>query len=232
MKKCPLCNVFYSFEDPLDGQETEECPNCKSLIDTQKPGWLDKIANTIVARLKDDSDTVRDWVDERRNRGKNSREIAELAIRNARFWSGNVGFVAGLGDYLGPWGFGAGTAGDIGYAAKLSVRMSQRIYCAFGYNIDDEEVQFQIISSLGAGAAGLGKVTRVATNRIGKRLLEKYLKGALLKAVKDFLRKLGVIFTRKAIVAWLPVVGSGVNLVVNRNLMGLLGRAILSEIEQ
>lgn len=220
--KCPACDA----EIP-DGKF--DCPECGSGVET---GWIQKASEAALAWLSQDVEKVEIWVKEQRSAfpDLDRPALAWRAIRYARSWSGNAGFVAGLGDFLGPWGFAAGTVADVGFAAKLAVQMAQRIHAIYGFDLRDDETKIQIMARLGGGSAVAGQVAGKGTQKVGKRLAEKYLRGALLKAIKAFFRKIGIVFTRKAVVAWLPVVGSGVNLVVNRNLMERLGKEILKEL--
>lgn len=231
---CPQCNT----EIP-DGAAL--CPGCVTIIedddsqeeDGSDPSWMERAAESALQWLSDDVEEVLSWVQTQRSThpGVSAEALAWRAIRQARFWSGNAGFVAGLGDFLGPWGFASGTAADIGIAAKLSIQMAQRIYAAYGYDIADDQIKLRIMSALGAGTAGAGRAAGGGATRVGKRLAEKYLRGALLKAIKAFFRRLGIVFTRKALVAWMPVLGSGVNFAVNRWLMTELGKQVLGSVQ-
>lgn len=217
--KCPACDA----EIP-DGEF--DCPECGSGVE---PGWMQKASEAALAWLSQDVEKVEAWVREQRSAfpDLDRPALAWRAIRDARYWSGNAGFVAGLGDFLGPWGFAAGTVADVGFAAKLAVQMAQRIHAIYGFDLRDDETKVLIMARLGGGSAVAGQVAGRGTQKVGKRLAEKYLRGALLKAIKAFFRRLNIAFTRKAVIAWLPVVGSGVNLVVNSYLMEKLGKEIL-----
>jgi hypothetical protein len=195
-------------------------------------GRLLQIANRILQWLSDSVGEVERWVAEKRANcpGASPEDLAQMAIREAQFWSGASGFVAGMADFLGPWGFTAGMSGDTLATAKAAVQMAQRIYAAHGHNIADDVVKLRIITALGAGGANLGSRAGSGAALIGRRLTEKYLRGQILKAIKAFLRRLGIVFTRKALVAWMPVVGSAVNLAVNRTVMGQLGKQVLSAV--
>jgi hypothetical protein len=224
--ECPYCHAEIA-------DQAARCPICENELGaTSDPAWLDRVANVVLNWMSSNEAEVRAWVDAQRASAPaaSPEEIARKAISSAKLWTGGVGFVAGLGDFLGPLGFGAGTVTDIYYSAKLSVQMGQRIFCAYGHDISSDEVRVRIMAALGGGTAAAGKVAGEGSARVAKRLIEKYLRGALLKAIKAFLRKLGIIFTRKALLAALPLLGSGVNAVVNRALMGQLGNALLQDV--
>lgn len=221
---CPRCSI----EIPDDSA----CPTCEGGA-SQDPAWLAQVADKVLAWMTTKEVEVRGWVDAQRaaNPGASAAQIAAQAIDSAKRWTAGAGFVAGLGDFLGPVGFGAGTVMDIYYSATLAMQMGQRIYCAYGHDIKSDEVKVRILLSLGGGSAAAGKAAGEVSAKVAKRLIETYLRGAVLKALKDFLRKLGIIFTRKALVAALPLLGSGVNAWVNHRLMASLGAALLTDVQ-
>jgi hypothetical protein len=215
---CPECGI--------EVEEPESDHHCV------KPGALDSASNFIVRQLSENVDQIEAWVKEKRRKYPElpPRSLALLAIKYASRWSGRSGFVTGLGDFLGPVGFASGTTADILFAAKLAIQMAQRIYIIYGHDLRDDAVKLRIMEVLGGTSALAGKAAGQGTSRVGRRLTKKYITGALLAAIKSFFRKLGMVFTQKGLLAAMPLVGSGVNMFVNKRLMNNLGRQVLEDV--
>lgn len=129
--------------------------------------------------------------------------------------TGLIGAVPGLGT-IAAASLGATT--DIVASMKLQVDMCMCMAAAFGYDIDSEDAQhLTYLIALGGSLEHAGKpiVTKLASEA-GVRMLRQYLKGAALQAIKEFFKRLGIVFTRKALEKALPfgigaVVGGGAN---------------------
>ncbi|MBX3171117.1 MAG: EcsC family protein [Candidatus Eremiobacteraeota bacterium] len=215
------------------------CPDCGT--ETEEPdsghqclqaGALEKAATYVMRQLSEDIEQVETWVEQKRRKHPDAQAqaLALMAIKYASRWSGRSGFVTGLGDFLGPAGFAGGTTVDILFAAKLSIQMAQRIYIIYGHDLRDDSVKLRIMEVLGGGSALAGKAAGQGASRVGRRLTRKYITGSLLAAIKAFFRKLGMVFTQKGLLAAMPLVGSGVNMYVNKRLMNNLGRQVLEDV--
>ena len=120
---------------------------------------------------------------------------------------------------------GAGTAvvvgtalGDATLCMKFQVDMCLCLAAAFDYDIQTEDAQHLAFLIAAGGAlekAGGDAAVKIAT-KAGVKMVRQYLKGAILQAVKQFFRRLGIVFTRKALEKAIPfgvgvVVGAGGN---------------------
>jgi len=126
-----------------------------------------------------------------------------------------AGVVPGLGTAISTT-LGAGA--DATTCMKLQVDMCMCLVAAFGYDLSEADARHLAFLIAAGGAlekAGTGLGTKLAT-KAGVRLLREYLKGAALQAVKQMFKKVGIIFTRKALEKSLPfgigvVIGTGAN---------------------
>ena len=137
-----------------------------------------------------------------------------LAKRYAR-WAGAVGGVSGLSGLVPGLGqVVAATGGAVADAAasmKLQVDMTMCIAAVYGYDLGNPDAQhlaFLIAAGSTLEKAGEKAAVKVAS-KAGVKLLRRHLRGASLQAVKQFFRRLGVVFTRKALEKAIPV-GVGV----------------------
>jgi len=107
---------------------------------------------------------------------------------------------------------------DMAALAAIQVRLSLMIAAAYGHDMDDLETRVsEIISlhSLELTAAKAGSPAAAkAGQRVGKRLLEKYLRGPLLQSLKSIFRLVGIKFSRAALVRGLPLINIPANATV------------------
>jgi hypothetical protein len=131
-----------------------------------------------------------------------------------------VGVVPGLGTALATLG---GGLADTAVSMKLQVDMVCCLAEAFGYDLnaqDARDLAFLIAAGGAIEKAGEQLGVKLAS-KAGVRLLREYLKGAALQAVKAFFRRVGIIFTRKAMEKALPfgvgvVIGGSANYALTR----------------
>lgn len=107
--------------------------------------------------------------------------------------------------------------GDLVALAWIQLRLVLHIAAAYGHDITDPERTKEILALAGLDlAAGQGApVVGAAGQRVGKRLLEKYLKGNALHAFKAMLRLVGIKFSRAALVRGLPIINIPAGAVVS-----------------
>jgi uncharacterized protein (DUF697 family) len=125
------------------------------------------------------------------------------------------GVVPGLGTALAATG---GASADAVVCMKFQIDMCYCLTENYGYDITSEDAQhlsFLIAAGGTLEKAGVSGGTKLAT-QAGVRMLRQYLKGAALQAVKEFFKKIGITFTRKAAEKALPfgvgvVIGSAAN---------------------
>jgi len=131
-----------------------------------------------------------------------------------------VGIVPGLGTALATVG---GGLADTAACMKLQVDMACCLAEAFGYDLnkqDARDLAFLIAAGGALEKAGEQLGVKLAS-KAGVRLLREYLKGTALQAVKQFFRRVGIIFTRKALEKALPfgvgvVIGGSANYALTR----------------
>ncbi len=180
-------------------------------------------ARTLVERI---IEQVRDrYPDE--NHSQHQDRVAEMIVSRYSKWaslSGGatalVGVVPGLGTVLVATG---GAIGDAALSMKFQVDMAMCLATAYGYDLNNEDARNLSLLIAAGGTlekAGVSAGTRIAS-QAGVRLLRQYLKGAVLQAIKELFKKLGIIFTRKALEKALPfgigvVVGATANYYLTR----------------
>jgi hypothetical protein len=106
---------------------------------------------------------------------------------------------------------------------KLQVDMCCCLAEAFGYDINHQDARHLVFLIAAGGAlekAGTGVGVNIAS-KAGVRLLRQHLKGAALQAVKELFKRLGIVFTRKALERALPfgigvAIGSSANYALTR----------------
>ena len=114
-----------------------------------------------------------------------------------------AGVVPGVGTILAAVG---GGVADTAVCMKFQVDMCMCITETYGWDLQMEDARHLGFLIAAGGALehfGAEAGTRVAS-KAGVKMLQQYLKGAVLQALKEFFKKIGIIFTRKAIERALP----------------------------
>lgn len=101
---------------------------------------------------------------------------------------------------------------------KLQVDMTMCLAEAYGWDVNGEDARhlaFLIAAGGSLEKLGVEASTRIASNA-GVKMVRQYLKGAVLQALKELFKKIGITFTRKALEKAIPfgigvVIGSGAN---------------------
>lgn len=137
--------------------------------------------------------------------------------------SGGLTALPGVVPFLGtPFAVG-GAFGDALFCMKLQIDMAMCLAVAFGHDLSKEETR-HLAFIIGTGGALEHAGEKVATQFASKaavRVVRQYLKGAALQAIKELFKKLGVVFTRKALERGVPfgvgvVLGAGGNYALTR----------------
>lgn len=196
-----------------------------------------KAVEAIAINPEDAKDLVRKYERKIRKNHPNSSEtaqqemVADKIIERYAYLSavsGGVtalaGVVPGVGTAVAMLG---GTAADVVVTIKLQVDMSMCIAEAFGYDLNNEDARH--LSFLIAAGGTLEQTgAKLATDigsKAGVNMLRQYLRGAVLVAVREFFRRLGIVFTRKALEKALPFgIGVGVGSSANYILTKYVGR--------
>lgn len=109
---------------------------------------------------------------------------------------------------------------------KLQVDMCVCLAAAYDYDMSSEDTRHLAFLVAGGGVveqAGTEAAVRIGS-KAGVRLLRTYLKGAALTAIKEMFKRVGIIFTRKALEKALPFgIGVGVGSTANYALTRYVG---------
>lgn len=114
-----------------------------------------------------------------------------------------VGVIPGIGTAVAMLG---GGAADVAVSMKLQVDMCMCLAAAFGHDVESTDAQYLAFLIAAGGTlekAGVEAGAKMAS-KAGVNMLRAYLKGAALQAVKELFKKLGIVFTRKALEKALP----------------------------
>ena len=147
--------------------------------------------------------------------------IRDHAVRSAVAGgaTGALGAVPGVGTAAAVT---AGTASDIVLYMKANVDMCSALVYVFNPDMPEDDA-FRLAMMLAAygslekqGASYLGGRGAKLASDAGVRILRRQLRGSALVAVKQVFKRVGIVFTRKAVEKAIPfgvgaVIGSGVN---------------------
>ena len=147
-----------------------------------------------------------------------------------------TGVIPGLGTVAAILG---GSLTDAAICMKLQVDMCMCIAAVYEWDLDTEDARH--LAFLIAAGGTLEKAgTEVATqigSKAGVSMLRQYLKGAALQVLKQFFRRIGIIFTRKALEKALPfgvgvAFSAGANYVMTKYVGGVAIRWFVLDREQ
>jgi hypothetical protein len=138
--------------------------------------------------------------------------------------TGLVGIIPGLGTVAGAIG---GAFGDTVASMKFQADMAMCLAHNYGYDLTDDDARNLALMIAAGGVlekAGANAGTRLAT-KAGVNLLRQYLRGAALQALKELFKKVGLVFTRKALEKALPFgIGAALGLTANYYLTLYVGK--------
>lgn len=111
-----------------------------------------------------------------------------------------------------------GASTDVAVTMKLQVDMCMCLAAAYGYDVTSVDAQnLALLIASGASLEGIGAETAIKIgSKAGVKMIHQYLKGAVLQTIKEFFKKIGITFTKKALEKMIPfgvgvVVGAGAN---------------------
>ena len=160
-----------------------------------------------------------------------TNKVANKIISNYSYFtafvggaSGLTGVVPGLGTVLAAFG---GATADAALSMKYQIEMTMALAVVYGHDIEVEEEKRLCLLIAGLGA--INKAAKESGKTLGSKALVKviqeHLKGATLVAVKEVFKKLGIIFTRKAVEKAIPF---GVSVIIgfaaNKSLTKYVGK--------
>lgn len=132
--------------------------------------------------------------------------LAGLAIAGAEAAATAEAVVAPLGVTT----IAAAILGDLATLSYFQIELSLKIAAAYGNDLGDHETRAREILHLHGlemiGGDNLGPVIGKGGERVGKRLLMRYLKGDALQAAKSLFRFVGIKFARSGLIKMLPLV--------------------------
>lgn len=131
-----------------------------------------------------------------------------------------TGIVPGIGTAIAMVG---GGLTDATISMKFQVDMTMCIAETYGWDLSSEDAKhLTFLIAAGSSLEKLGKETgtKIAT-KAGVKMLNTYLKGASLAAIKEMFKRIGITFTRKAVEKAIPfgvgvVIGSSLNYALTR----------------
>lgn len=128
--------------------------------------------------------------------------------------TGLAGIIPGLGTVISTFG---GATADIALTMKLQIEMTMAIAVVYGHDITQEEKKR--LCMLIAGLGAISEAAKEGGKAIGKKaflkMVQQYLKGSTLQAIKQVFKKVGITFTQKAASKAIPfgvgvIIGAGV----------------------
>lgn len=120
--------------------------------------------------------------------------------------SGSLSALPGVIPGLGTLALAGTALGDATLCMKFQVDMAMCLAETYGYDLNGEDARhlsFLIAAGGTLQKAGGQQAVRIGS-KAGVKMLQQYLKGATLQAVKEFFKKLGIVFTRKALEKAIP----------------------------
>ena len=111
-----------------------------------------------------------------------------------------------------------GASADVALTMKLQVDMCMCLAAVYGYDVttvDAQNLALLIASGASLESAGAEMAVKIGS-RAGVQLVHQCLKGTALQIIKEFFKKIGIGFTRKALEKMIPfgvgvAVGAGAN---------------------
>lgn len=129
--------------------------------------------------------------------------------------TGLAGIIPGLGTVISTFG---GTTADIALSMKYQIEMTMAIAVVYGHDITIEEEKR--LCFLIAGLGAINEAAKEGGKTIGKKaftkMVQQYLTGSTLVAIKQIFKKVGITFTQKAASKAIPF-GIGVILSAGAN---------------
>lgn len=134
-----------------------------------------------------------------------------------------AGVIPGLGTVVAAVG---GSTADVALSMKFQVEMTMALAHIYDHDILEEEERRLCFIIAGLGA--LNQATQKGAKEVGSKaftkMVQQYLKGSSLVAVKEVFKKVGVTFTRKSIEKAIPFgIGVIVGFTVNKTLSWYVG---------
>lgn len=156
------------------------------------------------------------------------------------YWNWHIGYATGEGAATGAGGW-ALIAADIPALFGIAIRLIQEIAICYGYRIDTDEEREYILNILRTGSTADVKaklefvialkeveqiLLKVAWKKMASDLAKKEInKRALLVALREFAKSLGIQLTKRKALQMVPVIGAAVGAAFNSTFVNDIGKA-------
>jgi len=196
-----------------------------------------KAIDLVLARpenIKKETDSILTKYRKRYKGDRDDEDIKELVankvIQNYSYmsaFSGGAtalaGVVPGLGTVVA---IGGGATADVALCMKFQIEMTMALAHIYDHDILEEEEKR--LCFLIAGLGAMNQATQKGAKEVGSKaftkVVQQYLKGSTLVAVKEVFKKVGITFTRKSLEKAIPFgVGVIVGFTVNKTLAWYVG---------
>jgi len=137
-----------------------------------------------------------------------------------------TGIIPGIGTVVSMFG---GATADAALSMKYQIEMTMAIatVCGHDIEIEDEKRICLIIAGLGTINEAAKEGAKQAGTKAFQKMVQQYLKGATLQAVKEIFKKVGITFTRKAVEKSIPFgVGVIIGFSANKGLSYYVGTKV------
>lgn len=204
-------------------------------METEKPKFLQAV-ELVLAKPEDIKKEALQVLEKFKKEypNKNEKEICNIVakkiISNYSYYSAFAGATTALTGVIPGIGTAVAIAGgasaDAVASIKFQIEMTMALATVYGHDIliEEEKRLCFIIAGLGA----INEATKSGAKSIGTKaitnVVNQYLKGATLQAVKEIFKKLGIIFTKKALEKSIPFgVGVIISFSANKGLTWYIG---------
>lgn len=159
--------------------------------------------------------------------------IIDKIISNYSYYTAFVGgataltsIIPGIGTVVSMFG---GATADAALSMKYQIEMTMAIatVCGHDIEIEDEKKICLIVAGLGTINEAAKAGGKQAGTKAFQKMVQQYLKGATLQAVKEIFKKVGITFTRKAVEKSIPFgVGVIIGFSANKGLTYYVGTKV------
>jgi hypothetical protein len=215
-------------------------PNKKQPSDDEHPKekmTLIKAIELVLAKpenIKKETDNILAKYRKRYKAERDDEDIKELVankiIQNYSYmsaFSGGTtalaGVIPGIGTIVSIAG---GATADVALSMKFQIEMTMALAHIYDHDILEEEEKRLcfIIAGLGAVNQAAQKGAKEVGSKAFTKMIQQYLKGSTLVAVKEIFKRVGITFTRKGVEKAIPFgVGVIVGFTANKTLSWYVG---------
>lgn len=201
---------------------------------SEKPNFL-KAIELVLADPKQIQSEVFSLIEQHKKRYPNKaysdiqKLCAQKIVKNYSYYSGFVGGTTGLSAAMPGVGtvaaiLGGGTV-DVVTSMKFQIEMTMALATIYEHDIliEEEKRLCMLIAGVGAITELGKKATTDVANKAFVKMIEQYLKGAVLQSIKEIFKRIGIEFTKSALKKSLPF---GVGAIIGFNANKLMTKYI------